>query len=246
MYYYAEQFFLYFLKSQHQKEHMRQDMASVPHAVQCVDVRNHGVPMEGLAAGIYAFFRVERFGRDYTLCGEKDDVNDQIEQREVLHLVNDPGVEQFNHTGAYAHSNAFDHQDGQHGFPETRTISCDGGDRLGIVKNHTDRNKQSHTQQKVEYLHASVIFHLAHDAACTHFILYNRHNTDILRGSYVTLYMNPDTMDFKQSMFIPNTTSAIGKLCPNQRRVPQLVRSPLLTHCFISILDTLVPHDRGR
>lgn len=55
------------------------------------------------------------------------------------------------------------------------------------------------------------------------FVLYNPTHTDTPRGSYVTLYMNPDTMDFKRSMFIPGTTSAIGKLCPNQRRVPQLV-----------------------
>ena len=55
------------------------------------------------------------------------------------------------------------------------------------------------------------------------FVLYNPPHTDMRRGSYVTLYMNPDTMDFKQSMFIPGATSAIGKLCPNQRRVPQLV-----------------------
>jgi hypothetical protein len=55
------------------------------------------------------------------------------------------------------------------------------------------------------------------------FVLYNPTHTDAPRGSYVTLYMNPDTMDFKPSMFIPGTTSAIGKLCPNQRRVPQLV-----------------------
>ena len=33
--------------------------------------------------------------------------------------------------------------------------------------------------------------------------------------------MNPDTMDVQKTMFIPSTTSAVGKLCPNQRRVPQ-------------------------
>ena len=34
--------------------------------------------------------------------------------------------------------------------------------------------------------------------------------------------MNPETMDVGKSMFIPSSTSAVGKLCPNQRRVPQL------------------------
>jgi hypothetical protein len=33
--------------------------------------------------------------------------------------------------------------------------------------------------------------------------------------------MNPDTMDVQETMFIQHTVSAIGKLCPNQRRVPQ-------------------------
>ena len=53
---------------------------------------------------------------------------------------------------------------------------------------------------------------------------------------YVTLYMNPDTMDVKETMFIPSTTSAIGKLCPNMRRVPQMVSVsaslyPIDNHC---------------
>ena len=34
--------------------------------------------------------------------------------------------------------------------------------------------------------------------------------------------MNPDTMDVNKTMFIPSTASAIGKLCPNMRRVPQI------------------------
>jgi hypothetical protein len=40
--------------------------------------------------------------------------------------------------------------------------------------------------------------------------------------------MNPDTMDVGESMFIPGTTSAIGKLCPNMRRVPQFVSFTLI------------------
>ena len=49
-------------------------------------------------------------------------------------------------------------------------------------------------------------------------------------GRYVTLYMNPDTMTVAETMFIPSVTSAIGKLCPNMRRVPQIVSAvPLPT-----------------
>ena len=34
--------------------------------------------------------------------------------------------------------------------------------------------------------------------------------------------MNPDTMEFKTTMFLPNTTVATGQLCPNMRRMPQV------------------------
>ena len=34
--------------------------------------------------------------------------------------------------------------------------------------------------------------------------------------------MNPDTMEFKATMFLPNTTTGFGQLCPDQRRMPQL------------------------
>jgi len=33
--------------------------------------------------------------------------------------------------------------------------------------------------------------------------------------------MNPDTMEIKATMFIPNTTASTGQLCPDQRRMPQ-------------------------
>jgi hypothetical protein len=38
--------------------------------------------------------------------------------------------------------------------------------------------------------------------------------------------MNPDTMAVDETMHIPGVASAVGKLCPNMRRVPQLVRVP--------------------
>ena len=34
--------------------------------------------------------------------------------------------------------------------------------------------------------------------------------------------MNPDTMEFKTTMFLPSTTSSTGLLCPDQRRMPQI------------------------
>ena len=34
--------------------------------------------------------------------------------------------------------------------------------------------------------------------------------------------MHPDTMEFKTTMFLPNTTVATGQLCPNMRRMPQI------------------------
>ena len=34
--------------------------------------------------------------------------------------------------------------------------------------------------------------------------------------------MNPDTMEFKTTMFLPNTTVATGQLCPDMRRMPQI------------------------
>ena len=43
--------------------------------------------------------------------------------------------------------------------------------------------------------------------------------------------MNPETMDVGKSMFIPSSTSAMGKLCPNQRRVPQL--GSLIAEMFV-------------
>jgi hypothetical protein len=49
---------------------------------------------------------------------------------------------------------------------------------------------------------------------------------------YVTLYMNPDTMKVQKTMFIQHSMSAVGKLCPNQRRVPQLV----------SFFSSVTPH----
>ena len=35
--------------------------------------------------------------------------------------------------------------------------------------------------------------------------------------------MHPDTMEFKETMFLPTSIVATGALCPDQRRVPQLV-----------------------
>ena len=35
--------------------------------------------------------------------------------------------------------------------------------------------------------------------------------------------MNPDSMDVKSTMFLPNSTIATGQLCPDQRRMPQIV-----------------------
>jgi len=34
--------------------------------------------------------------------------------------------------------------------------------------------------------------------------------------------MNPDTMQFKKTMFLPNSTASVGQLCPDQRRMPQI------------------------
>lgn len=34
--------------------------------------------------------------------------------------------------------------------------------------------------------------------------------------------MNPETMEFKSTMFLPTSTVATGRLCPNQRRMPQI------------------------
>lgn len=34
--------------------------------------------------------------------------------------------------------------------------------------------------------------------------------------------MNPDTMEFKSTMFLPTSTTATGMLCPDQRRMPQI------------------------
>ena len=45
----------------------------------------------------------------------------------------------------------------------------------------------------------------------------------VLAHRYATLYMNPDTMEVSDIMFIRHAVSAVGKLCPDQRRVPQLV-----------------------
>ena len=45
----------------------------------------------------------------------------------------------------------------------------------------------------------------------------------VLAHRYATLYMNPDTMEVSDIMFIQHAVSAVGKLCPDQRRVPQLV-----------------------
>mmetsp|Transcript_27618 Transcript_27618/g.57428 ORF Transcript_27618/g.57428 Transcript_27618/m.57428 type:complete len:313 (-) Transcript_27618:107-1045(-) len=49
-----------------------------------------------------------------------------------------------------------------------------------------------------------------------------RMNMKICARMYVTLYMNPDTTDFNETMFISSTETAVGKLCPNMRRVPQI------------------------
>ena len=51
--------------------------------------------------------------------------------------------------------------------------------------------------------------------------------------------MNPDSMEFKSTMFLPNSTIATGQLCPDQRRMPQIVSyfSPLfkfLTTCVLT------------
>ena len=35
--------------------------------------------------------------------------------------------------------------------------------------------------------------------------------------------MNPDSMEFKSTMFLPNSTITTGQLCPDQRRMPQIV-----------------------
>jgi hypothetical protein len=35
--------------------------------------------------------------------------------------------------------------------------------------------------------------------------------------------MHPDSMEFKSTMFLPNSTIATGQLCPDQRRMPQIV-----------------------
>jgi ubiquitin-protein ligase len=35
--------------------------------------------------------------------------------------------------------------------------------------------------------------------------------------------MQPDSMEFKTTMFLPNSTIATGQLCPDQRRMPQIV-----------------------
>jgi hypothetical protein len=34
--------------------------------------------------------------------------------------------------------------------------------------------------------------------------------------------MNPETMEFQSTMFLPTSTVATGRLCPNQRRMPQI------------------------
>jgi hypothetical protein len=36
-----------------------------------------------------------------------------------------------------------------------------------------------------------------------------------------TLFMHPDTMEFQETMWVPISTVSTGRLCPNQRRVPQ-------------------------
>ncbi len=40
---------------------------------------------------------------------------------------------------------------------------------------------------------------------------------------WITLFMNPDSMEFKSTMFLPNSTITTGQLCPDQRRMPQIV-----------------------
>ena len=40
------------------------------------------------------------------------------------------------------------------------------------------------------------------------------------------MFMNPDSMELKTTMFLPNSTIATGQLCPDQRRMPQIVSVP--------------------
>jgi hypothetical protein len=177
--------------------------------------------VESLTRRFNTHLGVERDGRDHTLCDEKNGINNQIQKGEVFILLHCHPivVQHLDYGGAYGHAHTLDRQNSKHGFPEPRTVMRYGGG-LRVVEHYAYCNKQTHSQQKQENLCSFVRFSVTHSASTVHFSLYN---TDTTRGSYVTLYMNPDTMDFKQSMFIPSTTSAIGKLCPNQRRVPQLV-----------------------
>lgn len=49
---------------------------------------------------------------------------------------------------------------------------------------------------------------------------------------WLTKFMHPDTMEFSDHMFLPTSTLAAGKLCPDQRRVPQL--GSLLAESLVS------------
>jgi hypothetical protein len=39
---------------------------------------------------------------------------------------------------------------------------------------------------------------------------------------WITLFMNPETMEFQSTMFLPTSVVATGRLCPDQRRMPQV------------------------
>jgi hypothetical protein len=54
---------------------------------------------------------------------------------------------------------------------------------------------------------------------------------------WITLFLDPDSMDMKSTMFLPNSTIATGQLCPDQRRMPQLV-SFLVQVCLFLITVT--------
>ena len=58
--------------------------------------------------------------------------------------------------------------------------------------------------------------------------------------------MNPDSMDIKSIMFLPNSTIATGQLCPDQRRMPQIVSSTFFTDFIChSQKETNSPHPTG-
>ena len=57
------------------------------------------------------------------------------------------------------------------------------------------------------------------------------------------MFMNPDSMELKTTMFLPNSTIATGQLCPDQRRMPQIVSVPFgfIFFCFDALTPLLPP-----